>query len=376
MGEQQRLTSLISNIYDTALDTALWPDVLAAVADFVGGQATGLLVKDTMNKCVAAHYHARVDPHYMQLYRDTYSSFGPVATSLYCDVDRVVSIPELVPYEEYRRSRFYREWARPQGWIDIAIAVLEKSTVGCSCLSVVRCESNGMVDDEMRRRIALVTPHLRRAMLINRTIDFKEAQAAALADVLDGLTVGVFLLDSNGRIVHANAAANEILDTADFLRSSCGRLVAGDARADQAMRETAAVAADGEAAAGVKGIAVPLTAHNGDRYVAHMLPLTSGARRNAGAAYAAAVAVFVRKATLQCSSPPEVIGKTYTLTPAELRVLVGIVEIGGVPEVAAELGVADATVKTHLRRLFEKTGTSRQADLVKLVAGFATPLAG
>jgi DNA-binding CsgD family transcriptional regulator len=30
----------------------------------------------------------------------------------------------------------------------------------------------------------------------------------------------------------------------------------------------------------------------------------------------------------------------------------------------------------HLRRLFEKTGTGRQADLVKLVAGFASPLAG
>ncbi|HET9573741.1 MAG TPA: helix-turn-helix transcriptional regulator, partial [Methyloceanibacter sp.] len=75
-------------------------------------------------------------------------------------------------------------------------------------------------------------------------------------------------------------------------------------------------------------------------------------------------------------SSPEVIGKTYNLTPAEMRVLGGIVEIGGVPEVAAELGVADTTVKTHLRRLFEKTGSSRQADLVKLVAGFATPLAG
>jgi DNA-binding CsgD family transcriptional regulator len=43
--------------------------------------------------------------------------------------------------------------------------------------------------------------------------------------------------------------------------------------------------------------------------------------------------------------------------------------------VADALGVADTTVKTHLGRLFEKTGTGRQADLVKLVAGFATPLA-
>ena len=73
--------------------------------------------------------------------------------------------------------------------------------------------------------------------------------------------------------------------------------------------------------------------------------------------------------------PPDVIGETYKLTPAELRVLTAIVEIGGVPEVAAALGVAETTVKTHVARLFEKTGTRRQAELVKLVAGFAMPLA-
>ena len=54
----------------------------------------------------------------------------------------------------------------------------------------------------------------------------------------------------------------------------------------------------------------------------------------------------------------------YRLTPTELRVLLAIVDIGGVPEVAAALGVAVTTVKTHLGRLFEKTGVARQADLV------------
>jgi FixJ family two-component response regulator len=48
---------------------------------------------------------------------------------------------------------------------------------------------------------------------------------------------------------------------------------------------------------------------------------------------------------------------------------------GAVPEVAAALGVADTTIKTHLSRVFEKTGATRQADLVKLVAGFSSPVA-
>ena len=42
--------------------------------------------------------------------------------------------------------------------------------------------------------------------------------------------------------------------------------------------------------------------------------------------------------------------------------------------VATAFGVADTTVRTHVNRLFEKTGATRQADLVKLAASYATPL--
>jgi hypothetical protein len=52
-----------------------------------------------------------------------------------------------------------------------------------------------------------------------------------------------------------------------------------------------------------------------------------------------------------------------------------MIEIGPPAEVAPVLGLSEATVRTHLRRVFEKTGTSRQADLVKLVAGYANPIA-
>jgi len=47
-----------------------------------------------------------------------------------------------------------------------------------------------------------------------------------------------------------------------------------------------------------------------------------------------------------------------------------------VPEVAPALGISETTVKTHLQRIFDKTGSSRQADLIKLVAGYMSPLGG
>ena len=75
-------------------------------------------------------------------------------------------------------------------------------------------------------------------------------------------------------------------------------------------------------------------------------------------------------------SPVDILAQAYKLTPTELRVLLSIIDVGGVPETAQALGIAETTVKTHLYRLFDKLGVSRQADLVKLVAGYSDPLVG
>jgi DNA-binding CsgD family transcriptional regulator len=184
----------------------------------------------------------------------------------------------------------------------------------------------------------------------------------------------MFLVDATGRIIHANASGHSMISEGTALRAPSGRLGAVDAHADQALLDSISAAARGDAVLGKKGIAVPLKARDEKRYIAHVLPLTSGSRRKAGASYAAAATVFVRKAELDLPSPPEAVAKEFGLTPAELRVLFAIIEVGPVPEVSEVLGVSEATVKTHLRHLFEKTGTHRQAELVKLVAGYANAL--
>jgi DNA-binding CsgD family transcriptional regulator len=375
MNINEQLSVLIGDIYDAVLDPTQRVDVLDKIAIFTGGHSGGLLSKHSMSKSENLYCYIGADPGSLRVYSESYPKLDPTADLPGFGVEQVVSTTDLVPYEEFRRGRFYREWAQPQGWVDVASAVIEKSATSCTFLSVARHEASGLVDDEMRRRMALVIPHVRRALLIGKTLHHNQVQTACFSDILDGLSSGMILVDAHGRIVHANAAGNAIVESADFLRSICGRLVVSDPPVNAALREILVAAGAGDAVLGIKGIALPLTAHDGERYVAHVLPLTSGARRIAGLAYNAAAALFIRKATLEAFAPPEVIGEMYKLTPTELRVLLAIVDIGGVPEVAAALGVAVTTIKTHLSRLFEKTGVARQADLVKLVAGFSTPLA-
>jgi DNA-binding CsgD family transcriptional regulator len=212
------------------------------------------------------------------------------------------------------------------------------------------------------------------ALRTGKVIDLRHSEAATFADILDGLSPAIFLVDAGGHIVHGNAASRSMLDSGDLLRAVHNRLTFTDPQIEEALSDAIAAAASEEPCE--KGSAVPLRGHTGERYVAHVLPLAGGERHKAGIASTAIAALFVRKAELATAPPSEIIGKTYKLTPTELRVLLAIVNVGGVRQVAGNLGVADTTVKTHLGRLFEKTGVSRQSDLVKLVAGFSPPLLG
>ena len=377
MREDETLSYLIGDIYDAALDPALWVGVLGQTARFVGGPAASLYSRNTASKTGDVAYQFGIEPRYVQLYLEKYIKLDPTVIGyVFAKIEEPVATADVVPYDEFLQTRFYREWGQPQGLVDAVSAVLDKSLTTAALFVVFRHQRDGVVDDEARRRMRLIVPHIRRAALIGKVLELKTAEAATFADILDGVSAGMFLVDASGRIVHANAAGHYILAAGDVLRAAGGRLTASDPQVDQTLRGLFASAGAGDAAIGVKGIALPLTAHDGERHVAHVLPLTSGARRRAGIATAAAAALFVHKAALDLPSPPEAIARAYKLTPTELRILLAIVEIGGGPEVAEALGIAEGTVKTHLARLFEKTGAKRQADLVKLVAGFSSPLRG
>jgi DNA-binding CsgD family transcriptional regulator len=375
--QPERLSLLVGEIYDAAIDASRWSAVLGHAARFIGGSAAALFSKDAATRSGNLHYEFGTDPHYRQLYFEKYVKLDPATTAhFFAEIEQPVAVADLMPYAEFLETRFYREWVQPQGLVDFVAAALDKSATSVMLFGVFRHQRDGLVDDDTRRRMRLIVPHIRRAVLISRLIDFKTAESATFADMLDGFSAGMCLVDKYGRIVHANAAGQAILDAGDFLSGTGGRIVARDGKIDKILREQFTAAAGGDVAIGTEGIALPLTAQDGTRYVAHVLPLTSGARRLAGMAFSACAALFIRRAAIEMPSPPQVIARAYKLTPMELRVLLAIVEVGGVPEVAVALGVAETTIKTHLGNIFEKTGATRQADLVKIAVGFSTPFVG
>jgi DNA-binding CsgD family transcriptional regulator len=375
--EAEELSALIGDVYDAALDPTLWPAAFDKVCAYTNSSQVSLMCQDTLRKAAEFYFASGLDRDYEQLYRQKYCKINPIfPTVIFYDVEEAHWIPDVLPRDEFCRTRFFREWVGPQGFMDGLFANLDKSATSCTLITLMRHMTDGMVDDELRRRFGLVIPHVRRALLIGKVIDHHKVEAAMLADTLDGLVSALFLVDGNGRIIHANASAHNMLSEGNVLRAPNGGLRTFDPRTDKALLDIFTAANGGDTPVGVKGIAVPLDARNGEAHVAHVLPLTAGARRRAGVAYRAVAAIFVRRATLDAQSPFEVIAKRFALTDAELRVLFSVIEVGAPAEVAEILGVREGTIRTHLHHIFEKTQTDRQADLVRLVASFANPLVG
>jgi DNA-binding NarL/FixJ family response regulator len=160
-----------------------------------------------------------------------------------------------------------------------------------------------------------------------------------------------------------------MLDDGSLVRAKGDSLLAVVPEANRMLRDIFIAAEKGDASVGVRGVAIPLSASSQDRWFAHILPLTSGNRQQTGATYSAVAAVFIRQTAADSPPPLEALAKRYKLTASEVRVLDAVLKVSSVKAMSGMLGVSQATVKTHLHNLFRKTATSRQSDLVKLMAG-------
>jgi DNA-binding CsgD family transcriptional regulator len=376
MSKIEQLSNLVGDIYDASLDVSVWPQVLEGIARYVPGSFVNLFSQNAIRPEAQAFYTYGIEQKYLDLYFEKYIHINPMfPATLFFEVGRIITEEDIMPRSEFVASRFFKEWVRPQGLLDRSMAaILDKTATSIAAIAVCRGERDGPLDEEAFRRMSHIVPHVRRAVTIGNVIDLHKVEAAVFADVLDGIAAGMYLVDGEFQIMRANARGWALVEEGSVLRATGNRLSVISSQADRYLRDTVAALTRGDASSSGKGIAIPIEAENNERYVAHVLPLTSGVRRKASANYSAMAAIFVRKAVLDMPHPLEAMANTFKLTPAEARVLMMVVQIGGISEVAPALGISEATVKTHLQRIFAKTQTARQADLVKIVAGYMSPL--
>ncbi|MBR0723069.1 helix-turn-helix transcriptional regulator [Bradyrhizobium manausense] len=367
--EAALLSELIGLVYDAALDPTLWPRALAQACLFVGGSSGSLFWHDAATEQSAALHMFNEDPHYTKLYFEKYLPLNPCfPAGAFIEAGLVWGSTDLIPFEEIVETRFYREWMKPQGIIDALGANLEKSATSASVLAVRMHEKDGLADADDRRRLGLIVPHFQRAVSIGRLFDQSKASQAILTQTLDNVSAAVFLVGPGARLAFANAPGRLMLDESTLLTQRNGALAATAPEVQRALRDALLAAENGDSAVGAGGpilISTPL-----GRWLANVLPLTSGDRQRTGELHSAVAAVFMSRSSPASPPPLEALAKLYKLTASEIRVIDAVMKVSGVRALAELLGLTQATVKTHLHNVFRKTGTARQSELVKLIGGF------
>jgi DNA-binding CsgD family transcriptional regulator/PAS domain-containing protein len=369
MNTRTPLLSIIADIYDSAFDETLWREVLQRIVDHTGARSAALTARRSTGEIHVGH-SVGLSPDFEKTYIERYGQLSPMkGIGPFGDPGLIYTTEDWLPFEEFRKSMFYQEWARPQRLEDGVNIVLNKSAEGFCHFSLMR---SVLVDDDLRATLAWLVPHLQRRARIGELLSQRARIAGPIEELLDQLKPAVFLLDGAGNITHANQSGRDLLYREDFLRAERGHLVATDPKLNRVLRDAVAASVLGDGATRSESIVLPFIAHDGERLVGHFLPLSAGRRREIGATFEATAMLLVKRTSLDAPAAADVIKRVFKLTPAELRVMLAVVEHGGVPDTARNLNVAESTVKTHLARIFAKTDTKRQAELVKLTAAFSS----
>ncbi|MFO1338050.1 MAG: LuxR C-terminal-related transcriptional regulator [Burkholderiaceae bacterium] len=180
-----------------------------------------------------------------------------------------------------------------------------------------------------------------------------------MACVLDEVDYGLMLLSSSGLVVHANHAALRELGSSHPLEIRSRRLRARDNQAQPALSE----ALDGARRRGVRSL---LNLGSGDSRIGLSivpLPLALSSRSDDNA-----VLLTLQRAQLVEKLSAGAFARARGLSQREEEVLTALCEGLRPTQIAERLGVAVATVRSHVHNLKEKTQCRSMVELVKQVA--------
>jgi DNA-binding CsgD family transcriptional regulator len=213
-------------------------------------------------------------------------------------------------------------------------------------------------------RLDALRPHFARASLVAARLGVERAQATASALDIMGLPAAV--LSSSGRVMAANTRLQRM--DAAFLPVAHGGLAIADAEANRLFQE--AVIGINQTSAAVCSIPVPAIGAEA-AFVVHLLPLRRTAHDIFGGATTLVLATPITPTRLVPSA--SLLNALFDLTPAEARLAMDLAGGLTLAESAVRHVVTVKTARTYLERIFRKTGTRRQSQLVSMLKAVQPP---
>ena len=361
---------LIEALYEGAVDPPRWQRFVQRLSDSTGGTAVVLSLE--LRGALPGRRAYRVGFHeeYVGVFEQYVTAglpWGPLRGAPFVKGFGLGS--ERFPDEGLPETEFYREYMKPQGFAPeapLAHLIAANESPLPSCVAIYRRVGGrpfGAADFDL---VNLLVPHLKRSFEIAVRLGAIQRERLALMEVVDRLPFGIALLDEQRQLVMANRAANKIFAQDEGLSIGPGGIRTGRVSEDRALRSLLEGVLAAPEAELVPDTYMTVTRTSGGRgYQVMVSPLLEAPADSA--ARDAKVAVFVTDPEHRQVSTADVLRALYSLSPAESE-LVQLLSSGySLDEAARKRHVTMNTVKTQLKRVFAKTKTSGQADLVQMV---------
>ena len=277
---------------------------------------------------------------------------------------RIHALHQLTDAATLTETDFYRYWLRPQNLYHHLVGVLDVRGPQVTVLTFARSREKGAFWEDDNEMLYRLLPHLRQGLRAGQVFRRVKDVERILLDGLDVMPIGIALLGCSGAVLTANRVAREIIDGEESLYLGSGglglKLPAGRFRfRDFLAGSLGEIGA--ESVSDVHTFSIP----RADRRPITLLVLPVKDRTQRRTDRDPAAILFLGDPERTVDIDPRQLVRLYGLSRAEARVAVLLAKGLRLDQSAQQLGLTYETVRKHLKQIFSKTGTDRQAELVR-----------
>ncbi len=343
---------------NAAWDPSRWPEALQLASSAIGAAGSNLLpLKGTAPAVVwspaveeLAHYFFDTGWYL----RDERQGTIPKILSTGIAVDFDYTTPE-----QMEGSAYYQDFLGKFGFRYFAGLRIDAGD-DIWALTIQRKISEGPFSLSEQRRIARWRQRLSNCATL--TVELGKAHARGVTNVFELLGKPAILLDRFGQIIDLNSPAEKLLQSGLTLKNN--KLGFDDRTASAHLNQILRAMLQPSPKTKTFG---PVLA-NREFLPALSVTLVGLTGQDINPFAQARILVLVNDLASRPLAKAEQLGQMFGLTPAEARLAEALSSGGGLRQVADELGVSHETGRTHLKRLFAKTGVNHQSALVALIA--------
>ncbi len=360
----ESLSQLIGGIYEAAYDHRRWQDTIADIQHLFGGSRACIARLESSDYGAISSIEDDGFSSMESLYAHMRDPWLPTVSAIPTAI--VVSRAGLADIGAFERRELYQDWYRPRDMYDSLVSKLQVAPGASFYISIEGSRRRGLFEQAEAELLQSVVPHLVRAGELAATLQNHRLFAPALADP----ALGIALVDADRRIGAFNAAADALFSGPDVpLSARGGQLAADDPAADHQLRllaENACTLVD-DVYPGTGGSMAVGSIERGNRVVMSVAPYAD----------AGSYGLDDRRQALVMMRPVGIsvprgferhVQLAFGLTPAETVLARSLLSGLSLKQASEAAGITFKSGRTYLERIFAKTGTRQQSQLVALLA--------